>query len=125
MAISFTDRELDVMAILWELGSATVSDVRERLEDDLAYTTVLTVLRTLEGKGHVRHEQEGKAYRYYPVVERTEAGQSAVRRVVSKLFRGSREMLLTQLVTDRDLSEEELRRLRSVLDERLNEEDDG
>ena len=55
MRISFTDRELDVMAVLWERGSATVAEVRERLPDDLAYTTVLTVLRTLEEKGHVEH----------------------------------------------------------------------
>src|SRR5207245_223598 len=53
--IAFTDRELDVMSVLWDAGSATVAQVRERLSDDLAYTTVLTVLRTLEQKGYVRH----------------------------------------------------------------------
>src|SRR5438309_1515448 len=53
--ISFTDRELDVMSVLWDAGSATVAEVRERLSDDLAYTTVLTVLRTLEQKGYVGH----------------------------------------------------------------------
>jgi predicted transcriptional regulator len=122
MEISFTDRELDVMAVLWELGTATVAEVQERLPDELAYTTVLTVLRTLEEKGHVAHHDEGRAYRYYPLVAREEAGGSALRRVVRKLFRGSPELLLTQLVSDRDLSEEELERLRRVLDERLKEE---
>ena len=58
MRISFTDRELDVMAVLWERGSATVAEVRERIPDELAYTTVLTVLRTLEEKGHVGHRGE-------------------------------------------------------------------
>ena len=80
MEIAFTDRELDVMAVLWDLGSGTVAEVQERLVDDLAYTTVLTILRTLEEKGRVRHEEEGRAYRYYALVGREEAGANAVRR---------------------------------------------
>lgn len=122
MEITFTDRELDVMAVLWELGSGTVAEVQARLPDRLAYTTVLTVLRTLEEKGHIGHEEEGRAYRYFPLVEREAAGESAVRRVVRKLFGGQPELLLTQLVSDRELSEEELKRLRRLLDERLGEE---
>jgi predicted transcriptional regulator len=117
--VTFTDRELDIMAILWELGSGTVAEVPERLPDELAYTTVLTVLRTLESKGHLSHREEGRAHRYYPLVEREEAGDSALRRMVRKLFRGSPELLVTQLVADRGLSEAELRRLRDLLDERL------
>ncbi len=58
MQPSFTDRELDVMAVLWDLGTATVTEVRDRLRDDLAYTTVLTVLRTLEQKGYVGHAED-------------------------------------------------------------------
>ncbi|MBX6365424.1 MAG: BlaI/MecI/CopY family transcriptional regulator [Gemmatimonadetes bacterium] len=119
MDIAFTDRELDVMAVLWEHGPATVAEVRERLADPLAYTTVLTVLRTLEEKGYVGHEAEGKAYRYYPRVARDAAGESALRRLTRKLFRGSPELLLTQLVSDRGLTREELERMRRLLDERL------
>src|SRR5215213_1610639 len=122
MPIAFTDRELDVMNVLWERGSATVAEVRAALADELAYTTVLTVLRTLEEKGHVSHEEEGKAHRYLPLVERQAAGQSAVRRLVDKLFRGSPEMLLTHLVSDRTLSDDELRRMRQLLDERMKKE---
>lgn len=110
------------MAVLWELGSATVAEVQSRLPDELAYTTVLTVLRTLEEKGYVGHREEGRAYRYHPLVEREKAGASALRRMVRKLFAGRPELLLTQLVSDRDLGEEELRRLRRLLDERLGEE---
>jgi predicted transcriptional regulator len=123
MEISFTDRELDVMAVLWEQGSGTVTEVRERLADELAYTTVLTVLRTLEAKGYVAHDEEGKAHRYRPLVGREAAGESALRRMVRKLFAGSPELLLTQLVSDRELGDEELRRLRRLLEERLEEED--
>jgi BlaI family penicillinase repressor len=119
MRISFTDRELDVMAVLWERGSATVTEVRERLKDDLAYTTVLTVLRTLEEKGHVSHRGDGKAHRYFPLVERRMAGRSALARLIDTVFNGSPELLLTQLVTERELSEEQLKRLRRLMDARL------
>ena len=122
MEISFTSRELDVMAVLWETGSATVAEVRDALDEPFAYTTVLTVLRTLEEKGYVGHSQEGKAHRYHPLVEREAAGDSALGRVVSKMFSGSPEMLLTHLVSDRRLSEVELQRLRQLLEDRL---DDG
>ena len=61
MPIAFTDRELDVMAVLWERGPSTAGEVREHLEDDLAYNTVLSMLRILEEKGHVGHTEEGRA----------------------------------------------------------------
>lgn len=122
MDVVFTHRELDVMAVLWDLGAATVAEVRERLADDLAYTTVLTVLRTLEEKGFVGHEEVGKAYRYTPLVARADAGKSALRRLTRKMFGGSAEALLTEFVSDRRLSEAELERLRRLLDDRLEEE---
>ncbi len=119
--VSFTERELDVMAVLWERGPCTVAEVREALVDDLAYTTVLTVLRTLETKGHVSHEEQGKAHRYTPLVAREAAGTSALRRIVDKIFGGSRELLLTNLVDGRGVDDEELRRLRAVLNQRLGD----
>ncbi len=125
MATPFTDRELDVMAVLWELGSGTVREVQQRLEPELAYTTVLTILRTLEAKGHVWHEPEGRAHRYYPTVAREEAAGTALRRLVKRLFSGSPEALLAQLVSEQELSEEELRRLRRLLDRRLRERKGG
>ncbi len=121
MHIAFTDRELDVMNVLWAATSATVAEVRERLADDLAYTTVLTILRTLEKKGYVGHTGEGRAYRYRPLVRRAAAGRTALRRLVKKVFDGSPELLLTQLVSDTTLTDQELRRLRRVLEERLRE----
>jgi predicted transcriptional regulator len=120
MDISFTDRELDVMAVLWQRGSGTVSEVRDGLDDDLAYTTVLTILRTLEDKGFVTHLTEGKAHRYLPAVTQDVAGKSALTRVLDKIFGGSPELLLTQLVSDRDLNPAELKRLRKLLDARVS-----
>jgi predicted transcriptional regulator len=122
MEIQFTDRELDVMAVLWERGGATVAEVQGALADELAYTTVLTILRTLEEKGHVAHEEAGRAYRYHALVDRELAGRSALRRLVRKVFRGSPELLLTHLVADRKLGPAELARLRRLLDTRLEEE---
>jgi predicted transcriptional regulator len=117
----FTDRELDVMSILWKRGSATVSEVREELADPLAYTSVLSALQTLEEKGYVRHESEGRAYRYVPLVAPEEAGGSAIARILDKVFHGSAETLLAQLVSERNVSKEELRRMRKLLEDRLRE----
>lgn len=123
--IVFTGRELDVMAVLWARGPSTVAEVRDHLDDALAYTTVLTVLRTLEGKGHVTHESDGKAHRYAPAVARDDAGRSALGRIVSKIFGGSRELLLAQLVDARGVDEDELKRLRRILNDRLKDTEGG
>lgn len=119
MKISFTDRELDIMAVLWAQGSGTVSEVRAELKGDFAYTTVLSVLRTLEDKGYVDHAVEGKAHRYTPAVEPDVAGRSALTRILDTMFAGSPELLLTQLVSDRRLDKKKLRQLRALLDARL------
>ena len=123
MEIAFTERELDVMAVLWQQGSGTVAEVRDALAEKFAYTTVLTVLRTLEEKGFVDHVGEGKAHRYRPLVARDRAGKSALNRLIAKVFGGSPELLLTHLVSDRDLTSAELKRMRRLLDQRLREED--
>ena len=117
MRIAFTDRELDVMSVLWDLGSATVSDVRRRLDDPLAYTTVLTVLRTLEEKGYVKHKDEGRAHRYAPTVKREAAGTTVLRRMLHTVFGGSPELLLTNLVNDQKLTPKEIDQLRLLLDD--------
>lgn len=114
--VRFTDRELDVMQVLWELDSATVSEVQEALDDELAYTTVLTILRTLDDKGHVRHESEGRAYRWFPCVARSEARSSALRHLLDRVFAGNPEALLTHLVSERELSPAEIERMQRLLE---------
>ena len=116
MQVTFTDRELDVMAVLWTQGASTVADVRDRLADPLAYTTVLSVLRTLEAKGYVGHVEEGRAHRYHALVARDVAGRSALRRLLDTVFGDSPELLLTNLVEARGADAAELARLRAVLD---------
>jgi BlaI family transcriptional regulator, penicillinase repressor len=119
--VHLTRRELDVMSVLWKHGSATVAEAREGIGDDLAYPTVLTMLRTLETKGHVRHQQEGKGFRYFPVLQSEDAGTSALGRVLDKVYQGSREMLVAGLLSDESIDEEELRRLRKLVNDRLKE----
>src|SRR5215217_2778963 len=120
--IYFPPRELEVMSVLWRLGSATVAEVREAIEEDLAYTSVLSALQTLEEKGYVRHEPEGRAYRYFPSIEAERAGGSALARIKDAIFHGSAERMFAQFVADRKLSREQLERMRRLLAERLEEE---
>jgi predicted transcriptional regulator len=117
--VRLTERELDVMSILWRMGSGTVTEVRKELGEQLAYTTVLWVLQTLDSKGFVRRTKEGRAHRYYPAVKRETAGDSAVARIVDKVFHGSAAMLVSQLVSETDLSRDELQGMRDLLDQRL------
>jgi len=118
-----SEREQEVMAVLWALGSGTVVDVRtvlnELYEPEVAYTTVLTLLRSLRAKGWARVEEEGRAHRYFPAVEREFARRGALRRLIDLFYGGSRDLLLTELVSDRRLRRSELQRLRRLLDERL------
>ena len=122
MSVAFTDRELDIMAVLWDRGPSTAAEVRDALAEqslDLAYNSVLTHLRILEDKGRVSHKEEGRAHRFRPLVKKKEARASALTRTLHRLFGGSAEALVAQLVQQRGLSKEELKGLRRVVDEEL------
>lgn len=113
--IYLTDREADVMQVLWDHGPSVVSEVKDKLADDLAYTTVLTILRTLEQKGYVKHEEEGRVHRYFATVKEDAARKSALQHLTGKLFKGSAELLFTHLVADRKLSKLQIERMRELL----------
>lgn len=117
MEFSLTDREANLMEVLWDRGPSTVAEVQAELPDRLAYTTVLTILRNLEGKSYVTHQEEGRAHRYSAVIERDVAQRSALQALKQKLFQGSTELLLTRLVTEKDLSKKEIERIQKLLDE--------
>jgi predicted transcriptional regulator len=123
MDISLTNREADVMRVLWDHGPSVVAEVRERLTDELAYTTVLTILRTLETKGYVAHQEEGRVHRYFAAVKEQAARRSALRHLTHKLFNGSAELLFTHLVSDQKLSPEQIRRMRKLLAEKSDKEE--
>ena len=122
MRISFTDREADVMDALWVHGPSSVAEVRECLADPLAYTTVLTVLRTLEAKGYVGHEEAGRGHRFFATVKQAAARKNALQHLTDKLFKGSAELLFSHLVSDQKLTAEQIRRMRQLLAEHTDEE---
>jgi len=115
------ERELDVMAVLWEIGSGTVAEVREHLDVPLAYTTVLTILRNLETKRFVRREEEGRGHRYFARVQQQTAQRSALSRLVAQLFDGSPHALIAQLVDQHGVSADELQKLAKALRARTRE----
>jgi predicted transcriptional regulator len=109
------------MDVVWELGSATVSDVVENLKGDppLHYSTVLTTLRILETKGYLKHRKEGRAFIYRAAVQREQERDKAVSHLLRRFFDGSTEMLMLNLVERKGVSAEELQRIR----ERIAEEE--
>jgi predicted transcriptional regulator len=117
MQVLLTDREADVMQVLWDGGELVVEEVRAGLTDRLAYTTVQTILRTLEAKGYVGHREDA-------AVEQLAARKSALRHLAAKLFKGSSELLFTHLVSDRKLTPAELARMRRLLNSRAKPEKD-
>ena len=121
--IYFPPRELEVMSSLWRRGSASVSEVRDDLNEPLAYTSVLSALQTLTEKGYVRHEPDGRAYRYFPTIGAERAGKSALARIRDAIFQGSAERMFAQLVSDRKLDRASLERMRTMLAERMGDDE--
>ena len=114
--LHLTQRELDIMGVLWERGEATASEVRDRVDPDLAYTSISSMIRTLELKGFVSHRRgEGKTHVYFPVIDAETAGESALGRVLDKVYGGSPIKLLAHLMERRRLSEKDLARMRDLL----------
>jgi BlaI family penicillinase repressor len=114
--LHLTQRELDIMSVLWDRGEATVTEVRDRIDPDLAYTSISSMIRTLEIKGYVSHRRgEGKKHVYFPAIEPEAAGESALGRVLDKIYGGSPIKLLAHLVEQHRLSDKELARMRDLL----------
>ena len=108
---TLTPLELEIMQVLWENGASTVTEVIPKLKAELAYTTVQTMLMVLLRKGKVKRTQEGRAFRYRPMVSRERASGSAVEDLVRRMFGGSAEALLMAMVDTRQISAKELERL--------------
>jgi len=116
---SLTDAELRLMEVLWENGASTVSDVLERLPKGvpLAYSTVLTTLRILEHKGHVRHTKDGRAFVYRSVLGREQAREKALTHLLRRFFENSPELLMLNLIEGKAIDAKELARLRKRIEE--------
>src|SRR5271156_451529 len=116
-AQTLTPLELEIMQVLWHAGPCTVAEVQPRLQGELAYTTVQTMLNVLLRKKKVKRVQEGRAYRYRPAVSRERASGSALSDLVTRMFGGSSEALLMAMVDTRQISAEELARVAQKLAE--------
>ncbi len=115
-ALVLTDHELRLMEVLWRRGRGTVADVVERLAPPpLAYSTVLTTLRTLEQKGYVEHEEDGRAYVYRPLVARDEAARSATRQLIDRFFGKSPGALAVALLDESNVSADDLVQIKRLL----------
>jgi predicted transcriptional regulator len=121
---NLTEGELRLMNVLWKKGPATVGDVTASLANDppLAYSTVLTTLRILEGKGYLRHSKRGRAFLYEPVVAQEEASRNALGYLVSRFFAGSHELLVVNLLKQETISRAELRRMKKMIAESEGEQ---
>jgi predicted transcriptional regulator len=117
-SITLTEAELRLMKILWRRGESAVGELVAAMPEgaSLAYNSVLTTIRILEQKGYVVHRQEGRAFVYSPCVAEQEAGRSEVRHMMQRFFGNSRERLLLSLLGDDQVTPEELKRLRDVID---------
>jgi BlaI family penicillinase repressor len=114
--LHLTQRELDIMSVLWDLGEATATEVRDRVDPNLAYTSISSMIRTLEMKGYVSHRRgEGKTHVYFPIIDSETAGESVLGRVLDKVYGGSPIKLLAHLMDQHRLSDKELMRMRNLL----------
>jgi predicted transcriptional regulator len=112
-------RERQIVDILYSQGRATAAEVQAALPDPPSYSAVRAMLRILEDKGHVRHEQDGPRYVYLPTVARENAKRSAMRHVLQTFFEGSAEQAISALLDDSStrLSDRELDRLARMIDQ--------
>ena len=115
-----TELQLDIMRVLWQRGEASVAELQQDLgrKDELAYTTVATLLRRLEGRGLVRHRTEDRLFIYRAAVTADDVCTSMTDEIIEQLFEGSLANLVDHFLTTRDVSAEELRRLERLIAER-------
>ncbi len=109
---TLTEREAQIMDVLWRLGDGTAEQVREGLPDQPHDSTVRTLLRALESKGYVAHDDRGKAYTYRALVSRAKAQRTAVRSLLARFFGGSAEDLVLRLLADERITPKQLDEIR-------------
>ncbi|MFH1741611.1 MAG: BlaI/MecI/CopY family transcriptional regulator [bacterium] len=118
-------RQKAVMEIVWELGEATVHDVRDRLNRDLAYTTVLSTMQQLEKSGWLRHRFEGRMNVYQPTRTREQVGSQSLLEFTTRVFGGDPLLLFQHLLENEKLTQGDLARLKKMIDQREKEQRDG
>ena len=114
------DLQRSVIETVWQLGQATVHQVRQTLarKKKLAYTTVLTAMQKLEKAGWLRHEARGKSYLYFPTATRRQAGAGSLHKFIKRVFDGDATLMFQHLISDSKLTDSELARLRKMIDDK-------
>jgi BlaI family transcriptional regulator, penicillinase repressor len=121
--LDLSRRERQILEVIYKLGQATASEVLEQLPDAPTYTTVRGLLRVLESKGHVRHEEDGGKYVYFPTLTKQRAAKSVLRHVVSTFFDGSPSRAMAALLGgERTLNDDELERLAQLVEQARRKE---
>jgi predicted transcriptional regulator len=120
---SLTRRERQIMDVLYRLGQATAAEIQERLPEPPSYSATRTMLRILEEKGHIRHEEKGPRYVFSPKISRESARKSALRHLVQTFFEGSAAQVVSTLVNDntKRLSDGDLEQLARMIDKARKE----
>ena len=106
--LTLTNAEHRIMEVIWAKGSATVADVVEALNGKDAYTTILTLMTILKGKGYLSSRKEGRAFVFVPKVDRNTAARKAVQQLLSKFFAGSPSELVLSFLREEQLTPQEL-----------------
>jgi BlaI family transcriptional regulator, penicillinase repressor len=116
-------RERQIMDIIYELGQATAAEIHEKMADPPSYSAVRAMLRVLEEKGHLKHEEQGPRYVFKPTLPRKKAGASALKQLVQTFFDGSAEQAMAALLdlSSTNLSEAELERLAQMIEQARKE----
>jgi len=109
---TFTDRELEIMRVVWKLGEASARQIQENLPGDRHYNSVMTIIRVLERKGHLVHREEGRAHIYRAAVNPERARTRVLKHLIKNVFGGSAASLVLNLVETGDLTFEELDAIR-------------
>jgi BlaI family transcriptional regulator, penicillinase repressor len=119
------DLQLRIMRVLWQLAPAGVAQVQEGLGDGLAYTTVATMLRKMEDRGLVRHEEVGRKFLYRPLVSARDVRRSMADDLIDRLFAGSLSDAVSHLLETREVSHAELARLSQLIERRKRQDKRG
>jgi len=112
---TFTDKELEIMRVVWEVGEATAKQIQEKLPGERHYNSVLTIIRVLERKGHLMHRTEGKAHVYRAKSTQEKSRSKVLGHLIKQVFGGSAAAMVLHLVESGDLTEEDLSEVRAQM----------
>lgn len=113
--VKLTDKEEDIMRILWWLKKAFVKDIKAELKEDLHYNTVSTIIRNLEEKAYVGHQAYGNTHQYYPLISQEDYQNEILNQTTHKFFKGSYKDLVSFFAKEEKISEKDLEDILKII----------